>query len=81
MNRVIWLAPNEAKCIASACKQPRPCARRDIAAEKGRPLADFSQPIGYVADCCAPRWAKHVPYAQAVKPVDKPVVRDWIGNA
>lgn len=80
MRSAIWLALSEAKCIGSACRHPVPCARRDIAAEKGRPLADFSQPIGYVADCCAPRWYKHIPYSQAVKPVEKPQVKEWIGS-
>lgn len=79
--RAIWLPLSEAKCIGSACRHPTPCARRDIAAEKGRPLGDFSVPTGYVADCCAPRWYKHIPYSQAVKPEDAPKpAREWIGQ-
>lgn len=81
MRQSIWLALTEPKCIGSACRHPKPCARRDIAMEKGRPIADFSQPIGYVPDCSAPRFDKHIPYSKAVKPAEKQEAREWIGHA
>lgn len=79
--RQLWLAPTEAKCTGSACRHPVPCARRDIPQDKGRPRADFSQPIGYVAECCAPMFYKHVPYSAAVKPAEPQKAREWIGSA
>lgn len=80
MNRTIWLPLTEPKCSGSACRHPKPCARRDIPQEKGRPLADFSQPRPYVADCMAPMFYKHIPYSAAKKPEPQPVVREWIGQ-
>lgn len=81
MNRAIWLPITEAKCSASACSMPQPCARRDIAQDQGRPRADYSQPIGYgPAECMGPTWVKFIPHAQAVKPVEKKEAREWIGR-
>ena len=79
MKAKIWLPLTEAKCIGASCKHPIPCARRDIAMEKGRPLTDYS--VGrYIPDCCAPKWGKHMPYSQAVKPEQERPVKEWIGQ-
>lgn len=82
MRRVIWLDLAEPKCIGSVCRHVGGCARLDVAMDKGRPLADFSRAPGmYVmAACGAPSWSKRIDPATAVKPADKPVVKDWIGG-
>lgn len=76
----LWLAPSEPKCTGSACRHPTPCARRDIPYTKGRPLADFSLPRPYVAECGAPNWYKQIPYSAAVKPVEEQQAKAWIGS-
>lgn len=77
----LWLPDGEAKCIASACKQQKPCARRDIPITKGRPLADFSQPMSYMAECGpANGWGRFISYEKAVPPTVKPAVKEWIGQ-
>lgn len=81
MRQVLWLAEKEAKCIGSACRYPKPCARRDIPHSKGRPLADYSLPLQYIPECGpSTGWAKFISYEKAVKPVDKPVVKEWLGD-
>ena len=80
MIRKIWLPITEPKCIGSACKHPQPCARRDIPAEKGRPLVDYSQPLNYIAECGAPRFYRHISYSAAVKPEQERPVKEWIGQ-
>jgi hypothetical protein len=82
MIRTIWLAPTIAKCIASACKYPGACATRDVPYQQGRPVTDHSLTPGlYIsAACSAPNWLKRIDPANAVKPADKPVAREWIGG-
>ena len=81
MNRPIWLELSEPKCTASRCSMPTPCARRDVAQDKGRPRADFSVSIGYgPAECMGPMWRKHIPLSQAVKPVQERQAKEWIGS-
>jgi len=81
MNRVIWLADGEPKCIASACRRGAPCARMLVVYKPGRKVADLSIPGGsHVADCRAPLWSMWVDPAKAVKPAGKPVVKEWIGG-
>lgn len=82
MRQVIWLPATEPRCVPTACTKGQPCAREAIAQAPGRPQSDFSVPGGtWVAECCdRTAWARFVPLSAAVKPVDKPVVRDWIGK-
>lgn len=79
MNRIIWLPATEAKCIASACRGG-PCARRDVSSS-GRDLNDFSVGVwGNAPQCQAPGWLKRILPSQAVKPADKPVIKEWVGR-
>jgi len=81
MNRAVILPIETAKCIASACKQAKPCARRDVPMVKGRRLADFSQPYNYMAECGpANGWVKFIPLDKAVAPTVKPAPKEWIGR-
>ena len=79
MNRNPWMAPGEPKCEAKACRAG-PCARRDISAD-GRPLADFSIATTFYGPACmAPGWVKRILPSEAVKPADKPQIKEWIGQ-
>jgi hypothetical protein len=82
MRHVLWLPLTTAKCIGVACKYPGNCATRDIPADRGRPLTDHSLSAGIYmsAPCSAPNWLKRISYESAVKPADKPVIREWIGR-
>lgn len=40
MQRVIWLAPDRARCVAQQCSRADHCASRQVAPTPGRPVAD-----------------------------------------
>lgn len=82
MRPILWLPQTIAKCIGSACKYPGACATRDIPYTQGRPITDHSISPGiYVTPpCCAPSWSKRIDPANAVKPVEKPQAKEWIGR-
>ena len=79
MRPIIWLPATEPKCIAAACRAG-PCARREVSADN-RPLIDFStQHTFYGPACTAPVWIKRILPSAAVKPADKPQIKEWIGQ-
>ena len=81
MKPPLWMAPSEPRCSGRACTKGVPCARKDIADGVAHPLADFSVPAGSaIPQCDAPNWRKFLAYADAVRPVAQPVVREWIGR-
>ena len=80
MRQILYLADGK-KCIASACKNPTPCARRDAEYKPGMWLADFSVPSGaHFPDCLSPLWRQHIAHAAAVKPESKAQAKGWIGQ-
>lgn len=78
----VWLAPNEPRCVPTACTKGEPCARKAIAQAMGRPQRDFSVAAGAtVADCYAGNaWPRFVAIRDAVKPAEQKRARDWIGQ-
>jgi hypothetical protein len=47
----------------------------------GRDLNDFSVGVwGNAPQCQAPGWLKRILPSQAVKPADKPVIKEWVGR-
>jgi len=82
MNRVVWLPLDRAKCAGHECKRPGRCAAREVAADKGRPMTDYSRsPGAYMsAPCSAPNWLRWLDVATAVKPADVPTVKEWVGQ-
>lgn len=80
MNRVIWLPLSEMRCIGAQCGAATPCARKEITYTAGRPQGDYSVSRGGLPECGYPVWVKHIPLSRAVKPADKPVVKEWIGR-
>ena len=82
MKPPLWLPLTVAKCLGTACKYTGRCATREILYEKGRPLTDHSVSAGMymAAPCSAPNWLKRIDPANAVKPAEKPIVKEWIGQ-
>ena len=81
MNRPLWMAPSEPRCVGRACTKGVPCVRKDIADGIAHPLADFSVPAGsHVPECNAPNWRRFLSHAEAVRPVVKQQPKEWIGR-
>ena len=82
MTRVIYLAPGEARCRGDYCQIGKPCARKEVPHQMGRPLTDYSTPNGTFAPApCSvlTGWPKFIALSAAVEPERKPVAKDWIG--
>ena len=83
MNRPIYLAPGEPRCIGSHCRHTRPCARKEAPCEPGRPLTDYSTPTAspfIPKDCGAPFWHKFIGLDKAIRPIQKQEPKEWIGQ-